>query len=296
MDSNKRKLMRVPDEVKKCVGFACVNRKDDISLIGTVFFVEVAYYADMRFFCYAVTAKHVIVKALHESVDDKLLVRVNKPDGWEYLTTSISDWRFHPSDSSVDVAVLPIRGRPSADGFDVLSIPTHSAATEENITKSQIGIGDEVFITGLFINHLGKERNLPIIRVGNISLMDDEPVSTKAFGEIEAYLIEARSQGGLSGSPVFVNHGNFRINEKAYTVAPDGTSFLHWLGLVHGHWDADLSKDSGLIAKEIEKVNKGIAIVVPAKKILEVINQKEFAEIREEEIERHKKKLLPIED
>jgi hypothetical protein len=66
-----------------------------------------------------------------------------------------------------------------------------------------IGIGDAVFITGLFSHHPGKARNLRVIRVGNIAAMPDEPVKTQR-GEMEAYLIEARSLGGLSGSPVFV--------------------------------------------------------------------------------------------
>jgi hypothetical protein len=65
----------------------------------------------------------------------------------------------------------------------------------------QIGIGNEVAFAGLFVNHHGKKRNEPIVRFGNICGIPSEPVSTKA-GDIEAYLVESRSVGGLSGSPV----------------------------------------------------------------------------------------------
>ena len=78
-------------------------------------------------------------------------------------------------------------------------------ATDKVINDNAIGVGDEVFLTGLFANHIGQQRNLPIIRVGNIALMPEEPVQHPSLGPIDAYLIEARSIGGLSGSPVFVH-------------------------------------------------------------------------------------------
>ncbi len=74
-------------------------------------------------------------------------------------------------------------------------------ATDEIIKDQNIGLGDEVFITGLFGYVAGSQKNIPIVRVGNIAMMPDEKVPTE--GEpMEAYLIEARSMGGLSGSPV----------------------------------------------------------------------------------------------
>jgi hypothetical protein len=49
---------------------------------------------------------------------------------------------------------------------------------------------------GLFSEHQGAERNIPIVRVGNIAAMPEEPVLTTSWGAIDAYLIEARSIGG----------------------------------------------------------------------------------------------------
>jgi len=39
--------------------------------------------------------------------------------------------------------------------------------------QKQIGVGLEVGITGLFVHHQGVERNIPIVRSGNIARIDD---------------------------------------------------------------------------------------------------------------------------
>ena len=84
----------------------------------------------------------------------------------------------------------------------------------------KIRVGSPVGLTGLFVHHHGSSRNIPIVRSGNIAAMTDEPVSTRR-GLMTAFLVEVRSIGGLSGSPVF-----------AEGVAETGV-----IGLVHGHFD-----------------------------------------------------------
>jgi hypothetical protein len=58
----------------------------------------------------------------------------------------------------------------------------------------------------------------------------------------------------------------------------------HLLGLVHGHWNIrPEDKNSVVIVPDNEsphRVNLGIGIVVPASKILEVINHPELIEMR----------------
>ena len=51
--------------------------------------------------------------------------------------------------------------------------------------------------------------NLPIVRLGAIAAMPGEYIKTD-WGCLRAYLIEARSIGGLSGSPVFIRVGTTR--------------------------------------------------------------------------------------
>ena len=131
-------------------------------------------------------------------------------------------------------------------------------------------------MTGLFAHLGGSTRNLPIVRLGNIAMMPDEPVPTKT-GMMEAYLIEARSIGGLSGSPAFVRK------------IVQGRGKLYLLGLMHGHWDIPPeNKNDFADMDSFGSVNMGIAIVVPAKKILEVLNQPELVELRRKENEKGK--------
>lgn len=47
---------------------------------------------------------------------------------------------------------------------------------EEIITEHRIGPGDEVFITGLFTRAVGTSLNMPIVRMGNVSLIRPEEV------------------------------------------------------------------------------------------------------------------------
>jgi hypothetical protein len=288
------RLMLVPDEVRKCVVFICYESTKGLSLAGTGFFISVSSDIPERIYVYLATAKHVIKKIEEKSIDNNVFIRINqrnnKPSA--LIRSNLAEWKYHPSESNVDVAVLPWSPDSSVYDFRVLS--SGMAVTQEIITKEGIGCGDEVFLTGLFGSHYGKQRNQPIIRIGNIASMPEERVATKEMGEIEAYLIEARSIGGLSGSPVFVHISGVRKGALSLGKEP-----IYWLGMVHGHYDLPeldsldtLSKDSlvNLV------INMGVAIVIPSTKVLEVLNQKELVEDRAKGDEIERKKIAPTPD
>ena len=134
------------------------------------------------------------------------------------------------------------------------------------------GLGDEVWAVGLFRSHFGRERNIPIVRMGNIVAMRGEPVFTE-FGDIDAYLVETRSIGGLSGSPVFVSVRTDRIGIRA----------IRLLGLVHGHFDVKNLNEDVVTDDEAETttgIHTGIGIVVPVHKIVETIEHPDLTEMR----------------
>ena len=182
---------------------------------------------------------------------------------------------------------------PDAKKVEWKAIPASMLLTRAIAEEHTIGPGDELFFPGLLVTHHGKNRNLPIIRAGTIAAMREEPVLTKAYGEIDAYLVEARSIGGLSGSPVFVNVGPGRGG----IVIHEGPSFF-LLGLMHGHYDSELTDTD--IALEDEpragQVNMGIAIVIPAEKIREALDQEEFAAQRAVTDEAERARLAAIPD
>jgi len=218
-----------------------------------------------------VTARHII-EGIRKTGLTEVFIRMNRLQGdADWLQSKLSEWRFHPTDSSVDIALLET-GVP--EGFDHLVFPLSLCATEEQLKQNEVGLGDEVFVAGLFRHHHGNRRNILIVRVGNVACLTEEKIVTKDYGEIDAYLIEARSIGGLSGSPVFLNLGVVRKVGGQVKFAQNGPMFLLF-GIVHGHYDAKTSEidaaasdASGVLA--VERVNTGIAIVVPFHKIQEV--------------------------
>lgn len=282
--------MVIPDEIRKCVCFAGLQKADGtVLLAGTVFLVTRPLETlNDRVICYAVTAKHVIDGIKNKGVDSVLLRMNMKGSGASWVKTALSDWEYHPTDPNADVAVMRFAFN---DRMDHKNLPLAACATKEVIATKKIDIGDEVFLTGLFVPHVGRKKNIPIVRLGNIAAMPDEKVSTKV-GDIDAYLIEARSIGGLSGSPVFVNIAGVRHG----SLTLGGPQFF-LLGLMHGHFDSELlRKDISEDSLSQETVNMGIGIVVPIEKVMETINQPKLR-IPEDQLEKQERgRTLPTMD
>lgn len=281
-----RETMLIHEEIRKCVGFLLCKRAmaDPPKVGGTAFLAGIEDENAGVGFAYAVTARHVIEHVQAESPDDKVLLRLNLvAGGFGFIESKVQDWLFHPNEETVDVAVLPLRTPPEFDA-QVYRLNPERIAGPEIIVREGIGPGDEVFIAGLFRNHYGTDRNIPVVRIGSIAAMPEEKVKVKwKDASMDAYLIEARSIGGLSGSPVFVHTGPVRLRDGKVMIAEHRGGIWWLLGLMHGHFnvrvpDIDVAED-GLSSFE---VNAGLAIVTPATKIMEVINQKKLLDMRQD--------------
>lgn len=261
--------MRVSEEVKKCVVFLGLevlneHQKPVVHFAGTGFMVGVrAKKNENNSFIYLVTAKHVEVELRNK----EFAVRANTKEGKaEVFWFKDAQWFHHPDDWSADVAVMA--WVPPGD-VDFRLWDVGNMMFDNAMEGARVGVGTEVFVTGLFAKHSGKSKNLPIVRVGNIAMLPDEPIPTTKFGDMHVYLIEARSIGGLSGSPVFV---------------PTNTNKLLLLGHIHGHWDIPPSAIHDAVNDEMKKsVNIGVAMVTPAVKIYETICQEKLVKMREEQ-------------
>jgi hypothetical protein len=201
-----------------------------------------------------------------------------------------AQWFYHPTDAEhVDAAALYIEPPP---GLDAMSIDTRDFYIPEVYPTLGIGTGDEVFITGLFSLAKGNRRNMPIIRVGSIAMMPEDKIPTRDFGNIEAYLVETRSFGGVSGSPVFVRptiDTRRSIPGTPGTVV-GGSRHFYLLGLMHGHWEIDPDTINQVQIKGVDEgINLGVAIVVPAYKIAEVLNHPELMNMRKQKQDDWKK-------
>lgn len=184
----------------------------------------------------------------------------------------------------LDVAVMPIT-LPGYIDYNYLT-PEVNFLTDEIAKQPQhkIGVGNEVAIIGLFANVIGEEKNLPIVRMGNVAMMPEQLLPSDEFGIVEAYLIQGFSTPGMSGSPVFVIETNYQQTANAYL-----------LGLVHGHMvhrhpikvpstiiTTEQNKQAEILSYDQYniKTHQGLTYVVPAKRVWEVLNHEELVEMR----------------
>jgi hypothetical protein len=269
--------MRLPDEVQKCVVFFGLKRPDKKTGIervrygGTGFFVGVPSEVPGATFVVLVTAAHVAQKLEH----GEFYIRANRKDGTaiEYRVDGGIDakWHFHPTDKSVDAA-MAIWAPPLDDDVDYLCIPSEMFLDPKKIEAKGIGTGDEIYITGLFRLLYGARRNLPIVRSGNLAMLptDRVPVRDWVTPDVVAYLVESRSIGGASGSPVFVQR-SIKVQPAEHTGRqPIAAGAVFWLGLVLGHWDerrVAAADDWGGKAIEV-----GLSVVVPCHQIMQILD------------------------
>jgi hypothetical protein len=279
--------MRTPPEILKSVVFLGHRQDDVLKLGGTAF---IASIPEGKSVChYLVTSRHSILALKGKDQ----VIRANTTDGGAIPIQMDDNWWFHPTEEkTVDVAVRPFDPK----GLDTVSVSEELFLTEDKISEFYIGQGDEVSITGLFTKVTGESTNVPILRRGCIAMFPDDKIQRVAMGDgerdIDGYLIEVRSVGGMSGSPVFVRAPiglNFEVHTRSgkRRVAKahfQGDYFL--LGVAQSHWEIPPDQKNKIdfqsANKREESINLGIAIVVPAKKILEVLNHQELVAMRKQ--------------
>lgn len=281
--------MRFSNEILKTVAFLGVRESGVFSPRATCFFVS--YYQDGLQFDHLVTAEHVISGLItrHE-----IWLRVNLKNGEiAEIQLDHSAFRFHPNDLvPTDVAVSPISTEviePSTGQhvpMDIRTLPLNGdggyVANAEWFDR-YVGLGSEISTVGLFKSHFGRKRNIPIARVGNISALPGEPIATHYCREISAYLVEARSIAGLSGSPVFAMPELSVVLSRGLNggkMEKQGTALL---GLMHGHFDVrNLNEDVVLDSGPERSIHTGIGVVVPVEKIVETIEHPDLVIMRAE--------------
>lgn len=276
--------MRIPDRLTKCVGFIS-HDLPTLDFVGTVFIVGIHDGTGPKnALLHLVTAKHVA-----EVFDPgSCVIAMNGKDGLPLFAKTGDDlqWFYHPTEpNAVDVAVSPFASARLKE-YDIEWLPEEMFATPERIKTFGLGLGDELVAVGLFTGFHGDSMVTPIVRTGNLAMMPSDRVPVKHFEPMHVYLAEGRSIGGLSGSPIFVrNTVNLATHKPVVDHGGIGMQFLsglgslHFLGLMHGHWDVELGTQHPVQA---EAVNMGVSIIVPAEKILETLYHPELVRLRNE--------------
>jgi hypothetical protein len=275
-------LMQVPPELRKCVCYVGAERGDEPPLIGTAFFVHDPLGVRDVSFVYVVTARHCVRPDDHRENGpfDKTWLRVNARKGGSMrIEIPPERWACH---HVADVAVLTL---PLDLGvYEYSPYPIRGGATADFIKQHNISAGEDVLITGLLTVHPGKARVLPIVRVGNIAALPEEPIRFQTGDEDLAYLVEVRSLGGLSGSPAFVHLLPVRTTPQGgVTMSSGGGVGLagrnYLMGVVHGFFRTAENDPDGIGAKG----NSGITVVVPIDRVLDIIDSPAFVQLRERE-------------
>jgi len=267
--------MRVPDNFLKSIFFVCgKDGGGQIHFGGTGFLVSIPLKDNPAYeIGYAITAKHVIE---HGSNYPEMFLRFNDVNGKEVLLNCKHfDWVF-PDDPSVDVAIAECN--PNRDKIDFRVIQINMFATQEIIEREGIGVGNDIYIIGLFSERHGVRNNRPIVRYGHLAAMANELMTDNNTGfEYNAFLGDILSIGGLSGSPVFVELEPVSADYKKRAITFERKGFL--LGLVRGHWDRKQKNENSLI-EEFENVNIGVTIITPISEVLSVLFSERFSKNR----------------
>ncbi len=293
--------MRVDPNLLNIVMFLCKEPDDtlgDVTKIpaATAFLVRVESQGETpRIWKYLVTARHNI-----ECAKNPIYVRYNLKSGsFDHFKTLKDEWIT--SDDS-DVSCLPFwkPGKPQPD-VDHASIPegqlvgsnaTYSSPLLTAASKPvPVALGDDLAFIGLFSKHPGVNRNVPIVRFGNISAMPGDSIRLTTGDkqnpysfDVVGYLAECKSWGGVSGSPVLWTTTVMArpIEAKGMKLAKQPLPLNGLLGLVSGHFDIEQRANvTGDLPGEIQTaINSGIAVVTPSSAITDLLNREDVAENR----------------
>ena len=281
--------MRVSLEDIKVIAYVCEPRQEKVVPVGTTFLAllqEKRPGFTSHNFYYWVTAEHII-----NNIQHKPILRINRKNGSPLeIETGKDNWRKHLKS---DVAVFPfeVANKVWAE-LDIKWVDTLIFATQDykrpnpgDIPTTEhlpdIGIGDDVIFIGLFAQHGGTGKNLPIVRFGNVARMPTEEEieieidAAPTYRKIVAYLVEAKSWGGQSGSPAIWQQ-EFIFKPKKPDVKPEEKTKKRiscLMGVVSSHFDIpQKARTENNVSTDITtKLNTGIAIVVPAHVIMDLI-------------------------
>jgi len=271
----------IPEQVKKAIGFIFVPGPTAQPVPnGTCFFVFVKDEAHPdRGWGYLVTAKHVVQQ---EGVFyPNVWVRLNKKAGGvESLVLPLvlngpQKNVFVHEDSSVDLVVVRVP-QPDPTKYDVFALPQELLTSQHDFDELKISEGSDVFFTGMFLPHIGANKNYPVVRFGRVALLSDERINWDSVA-MDLYLIETLSFGGNSGAPVFFYLGG----DRTPGVIEFGPPILKLAGIMKGFFGE--LEPIGVVETRptpASRANVGIAAVIPAYKLHDILNGSELQDQR----------------
>jgi hypothetical protein len=284
-------LPRLPQNVLDCVFYlyrdrASAERGEGFG--GTGFLVTESVPGAN--FIYGITNWHVAVR------DGFSVMRVNTRDGRaDIIEFCPEDWLFIPHGD--DIAISPSL---NLDNHRISVIRRLDFMPPSPLSRHRdIGVGDDVVMIGRFVDHDGGQTNHPAARFGNISVMPT-PVQQPTGAVCDTYVIDMHSRTGYSGSPVFVYRApgnNLAQSQGPIWPSPQealkryfADGFFRLLGVHWGQfpeeWEITEKKrkadgESFIVAGNVVTGLSGMTLVVPAERILDLLDLPELKMPRE---------------
>jgi hypothetical protein len=291
--------MLLDDEFRYLAGYLSVDHKGYRVAIGTVFFIslwEDIGTAEERYTSYCVTARHLLQRRFRKfyvSAREFPEVEVDHDQWVQHSSTDLAICRMEQLEAGRTVK-FPIRQR-----------------------IDKISAGHNVFMIGLLDPLETHTREVELVaRFGHVALpevtvsicLDLEKPSE--LTSVHARLIETRSWGGESGSPVFI-HSEYYYDASGLSsftgmLRPSGfrksevrasqTDYT-LLGILHGHFNAESPSEPNRVMPDehIIDVNAGIAVVIPTEDILKLLMSDERL-LRDREQRPKRKVNAPVPD
>jgi len=290
--------LRVHPSTRRSVVYVGLQTGDSFLPVGTGF-VAATDYREHRFFFF-VTADHVVDLISGDTV----FIRMNTREGIAGPPIPISKTKkIEGIDRRHDLAIFPVP--PIHNTYDadyVLLDRGEYKKILEEVWHPELG--DEVATVGLYTSHHGHTKNIPVVRVGHIAMMPDEPVmSTRGY--VEAYLVEVRSILGLSGSPVCITIPPLRVGVNNKIEILDTGLGAVCIGMMLGY-HLSASKEDEIVVPtfqqppqdkkpdeesnglSLDERNTGFAVVLPIECLFDVMESDAMKEKMDRAIDKAK--------
>lgn len=272
-------MPRIPDSFLDCAFFLYRSKEDALASRnpgGTGFLIAMPSKTDPNVpIAFAVSNHHVVCGEIGASV-----VRLMRNDGTpEPVPFGPEDWFYDPK--GPDVMLVPIDLDKDIHRFVFIPI---NGPREADAGFTPIGLGDDVFMIGCFVDpdHGAIER--PTVRFGNISMMPT-PIEQPNGNALPAYCLDMHSRTGYSGSPVFVYRtpGNDMSRPPEHVRNLAEGHVLLCLGIHVGqfneYWPVKERKVKGAPAEanqleaseQVVKGVSGMTVVVPFADVLKLL-------------------------
>jgi hypothetical protein len=234
---------------------------------------------------YIVTNEHVALNANAARL-------TTRTDRTHVLDTPVDGWREHPDGDDVAVFALALSEQ---DNYRLSAIEWTTFVHMPTVVSP----GDDVFFLGRYVEPDGTQTDSPVARFGHVALQGTVKVvqDKRGYFEQESFMVEALSLSGFSGSPVaaFRMHLQQSSFGGAITVAmgepasradfqqgTTGTPALLGITWGHHHENAPVRRGREKTDMHVEQ-NRGIANVVPAWKITELLKSEELVTKRKQQ-------------